>query len=216
MRKRARRLFWLDPEPHRRLLGHRRLDHLGLRAVLRRRLRVPQPPSAPEVRRRRRRGVILVDAGCCSPGYPAGGRWPLPPVRSLTAVSARRSRYGGAEASPRSGPVFPVDEVTREHSSLRIDVADDVAHRVTHGRSIRRGDQAELDALFNPAAVLPLVPQVGSDDQVDREVGAVEPDWRSAPRPFEVHVVADEVAATGAPEEPTEYHSNRARARGHR
>ena len=41
-----------------RLLGHRRLDHLRLRAVLRRRLRVPQPPPAPEVRRRRRRGVI--------------------------------------------------------------------------------------------------------------------------------------------------------------
>ena len=40
-----------------RLLGHRRLDHLRLRALLRRRLRVPQPPAAPEVRRRRRRSL---------------------------------------------------------------------------------------------------------------------------------------------------------------
>ena len=38
-----------------RLLGHRRLDRLRVRAVLRRRLRVPQPAPAPAVRRARRR-----------------------------------------------------------------------------------------------------------------------------------------------------------------
>ena len=50
MRKRGRHVYWLDPEP-RAVLGHRRLDRLRVRSVLRRRLRVPQPAPAPAVRR---------------------------------------------------------------------------------------------------------------------------------------------------------------------
>ena len=38
-----------------RLLGHRRLDRVGVREVLRRHVRVPQPAPAPAVRRHRRR-----------------------------------------------------------------------------------------------------------------------------------------------------------------
>ena len=48
--KRARHLYWLNPEP-KSLLGHRRLDRRRVRQPLRRHLRVPQPPPAREVRR---------------------------------------------------------------------------------------------------------------------------------------------------------------------
>ena len=59
MRHRARHVYWLNPEP-RRVLGHRRLDHRGVRRPLRRRVRVPQPAPARAVRREprlSRRGV---------------------------------------------------------------------------------------------------------------------------------------------------------------
>ena len=58
MRKRARQVYWLEPRAA-RLLGHRRLDRLRVRAVLRRRLRVPQPPPAPALRRHHRRRLRL-------------------------------------------------------------------------------------------------------------------------------------------------------------
>ena len=50
MRKQARKAVLARPRAA-RLLGHRRLDRLRVRALLRRRLRGPQPPPAPEVRR---------------------------------------------------------------------------------------------------------------------------------------------------------------------
>ena len=56
MRKRARKRVLARPRAA-RLLGHRRLDRLRVRAVLRRRVRGAQPAPAPEVRRRRRRGL---------------------------------------------------------------------------------------------------------------------------------------------------------------
>ena len=57
LRQRARRVYWLEPGAA-RLLGHRRLDRLGVRRLLRRCVRVPQPPPAPALRHRRRRGLI--------------------------------------------------------------------------------------------------------------------------------------------------------------
>ena len=68
IRKRGRHVYWLDPGAA-QLLGHRRLDRLGVRPLLRRRLRVPQPPPAPEVRRASRRRRLV------------------PPARQRTCVS---------------------------------------------------------------------------------------------------------------------------------
>ena len=54
MRKRARKVFWLDPEPRGYWdTGDSIVSEYA--PVLRRRLRGPQPAPAPEVRRRRRR-----------------------------------------------------------------------------------------------------------------------------------------------------------------
>ena len=50
MNKRARHVYWLNPEP-RSLLGHGRLDRVGIRHALRRRLRVPQPAPTRKLRR---------------------------------------------------------------------------------------------------------------------------------------------------------------------
>ena len=50
IQKRARHVYWLNPEP-KSLLGHRRFDRGGVHQLLRRHLRMPQPPPAREVRR---------------------------------------------------------------------------------------------------------------------------------------------------------------------
>ena len=56
LRQRARRALLAEPRAA-WLLGHRRLDRLGVRRALRRRLRVPQPAPAPALRRRRHRSL---------------------------------------------------------------------------------------------------------------------------------------------------------------
>ncbi len=72
-----------------------------------------------------------------------------------------------------------------------------------HLGSVRGGDQAEVDALFERVAVFPLAVSVGVDDQVDGEVGAVEAELRSRPWPLEVDVPTEELVASGPPEEPS-------------
>ena len=58
IRKRGRHVYWLDPGAA-QLLGHRRLDRVGVRPLLRRRLRVPQPAPAPEIRGASRRRRLI-------------------------------------------------------------------------------------------------------------------------------------------------------------
>ena len=80
-----------------RLLGHRRLDRLRVRQVLRRRVRVPQPPPAHPVRRHHRRGLtdstsrLLEPAACAhSTQLRSGAAW-----RALySAMASRWSTMG--------------------------------------------------------------------------------------------------------------------------
>ena len=106
-----------------RLLGHRRLDRLGVRALLRRRVRGPQPPPAPEVRRRRRRSLT----GCRA-------------RRSLTACDGTRparavrlERRGAAAATDASADhpdAIPGVSPGRQAAGER-------AHRGRHVRAAR-------------------------------------------------------------------------------
>ena len=106
LRKRGRHVYWLEPGAA-RLLGHRRLDRLRVRQVLRRRVRVPQPPPAPAVRHDRRR-----------------------------RLTAQPSSHRASRVEERPGPVGDPgerDELRALASPERMSVAADEQRRVVRG-----------------------------------------------------------------------------------